>query len=119
METTPNTATSTTSNMGNASKMSGNIDQASGRMHDSINRASDAARPAVDRIASSAHSAVDSIAEAAYNAADSLGAKGGNLKEMQTRLMEDCNNYVRENPMTSLGIAAAAGFLLSRMISSR
>ncbi|HEX5538547.1 MAG TPA: hypothetical protein VFX01_02055 [Methylophilaceae bacterium] len=118
METTANTTTSGsgTSNTGN---VTGNIDKASNNMHDSIDRASDAARPAVDRIASSAHQAVDSIADAAYNAADTLGEKSGNLKEMQARFMEDCNNYVRENPMASLGIAAAAGFLLSRMISSR
>lgn len=111
METNPNT-------LGTSSKTD-NINQASSSMHDSIDRASDAARPAVDRIASSAHSAVDSIAAAAANAADSFGEKSGNFKEMQSQFMEDCNNYVRENPMASLGMAAAAGFLLSRVLSSR
>lgn len=117
METTPNTATSTTS-AGTTGK-NAKIDQTSARMHDGINHASEVARPAVDRIASSAHQAVDSVAEAAYSAAETLGEKGGNLKEMQARLMEDCNNYVRENPMAALGIAAATGFLLSRLLSSR
>ena len=116
METTSNTVTSG-ANAGTTGKS--NIDQTSTRMHDGINRASEAARPAVDRIASGAHQAVDSMAEAASHAAEAFGEKGTNLKEMQARFMEDCNNYVRENPMASIGIAAAAGFLLSRMLSSR
>jgi ElaB/YqjD/DUF883 family membrane-anchored ribosome-binding protein len=112
METTPNITN-------NTSNVTGKVDQASSSMHNSIDRASDAARPAVDRIASSAHQAVDNIAEAASHAADTLGEKSGQFKEVQARFMEDCNNYVRENPMASLGMAAAAGFLLSRMLSSR
>jgi ElaB/YqjD/DUF883 family membrane-anchored ribosome-binding protein len=34
-------------------------------------------------------------------------------------LTENCREYVRDNPVTSLGIAVAAGFLLSRLLSSR
>lgn len=33
--------------------------------------------------------------------------------------MENCRSYVRDNPIASLGIAVAAGFLLSRVISGR
>ena len=33
--------------------------------------------------------------------------------------MEDCRVYVRDNPITSVGIAGAAGFLLSRVLSGR
>jgi ElaB/YqjD/DUF883 family membrane-anchored ribosome-binding protein len=31
--------------------------------------------------------------------------------------MEQCRGYVRDNPIASLGIAIAAGFLLSRLLS--
>jgi len=34
-------------------------------------------------------------------------------------LMEECTAYVRSNPLAAIGIAAAAGFILSRVISSR
>lgn len=97
----------------------GSIDQTSNAAHDTINRVSDAARPAVDRVAASAHQAVDSIASAANRAADTLNVKTDQLKDTQQRLMESCSAYVQENPLAAIGIAVAAGFLLSRVISSR
>jgi ElaB/YqjD/DUF883 family membrane-anchored ribosome-binding protein len=95
------------------------VDQASTRAHDVIDKVSDASRPAVDRIASGAHQAVDKIASAAGQAADALGVKGEQLKNVQVRAMEQCRGYVRDNPVTAMGIAIAAGFVLSRLLSSR
>jgi ElaB/YqjD/DUF883 family membrane-anchored ribosome-binding protein len=34
-------------------------------------------------------------------------------------MSENCGSYVRENPLASLGIALAAGFVLARLINSR
>lgn len=76
------------------------------------------ARPAVERMASGAHQAVDSIAGAANEAVDTLSEKGGKLRDMQTRLVDNCSGYVQEHPMASIGIAIATGFLLSRLFSS-
>ena len=95
------------------------VDQASMGAHDVIDKVSDAARPVVGRIASGAHQAVDKIAGAAGQAAETLGVKGEQLKNAQVRAMEQCRGYVRNNPVTALGIAVAAGFLLSRLWSSR
>jgi len=41
------------------------------------------------------------------------------LKNAEQQAMEKCRSYVRDNPIASLGIAVAAGFLLSRVISGR
>jgi ElaB/YqjD/DUF883 family membrane-anchored ribosome-binding protein len=95
------------------------VDQASTGVHKTIDKVSDAARPAVDRIAAGAHQAVDKMAGAATQAAETLGVKGKQLKNAQVRLIEDCAGYVRDHPVTSLGIAVAAGFLLSRLLRSR
>ena len=95
------------------------IDQAGASAHSTIDKASDAARPAVDRLASGAHQAVDKIAGAAGQAVETLGIKGEQLSDAQARLAEAGRNYVRDNPMRALGIAIAAGFVLSRMFSSR
>ena len=95
------------------------VDQASTGAHDVIDKVSGAARPAVDRFASGAHQAVDKIASAASQAAETLGMKGAQLKNAQVRAMEQCRGYVRENPVTALGIAIAAGYLLSRLWRSR
>ncbi len=73
----------------------------------------------IDKASKSAHEAFDKIADAGSHAADALGEKGRELKNAEQELMENCCGYVRKNPMTSLGIAAAAGFLLSRLLSSR
>ena len=93
------------------------VDQASIGAHDAIDKVSDAARPVVDRIALGAHQTVDKIASAAGQAADTLGAKGQQLRNAQVRAMEQCRGYVRDHPVAALGIAAAAGFLLSRLVS--
>jgi ElaB protein len=95
------------------------IEQAGTGAHKAIDKVSDAARPAVDRMASGAHQAVDKAAAAAHQAADTLETKGNEIKEAQARLMSECSSYVRANPVMSLGIAVAAGFLLSRLLASR
>lgn len=95
------------------------LDQASAGAHKVIDKASDAARPVVDRLASGAHQAVDKIATAAGQAADTLGVNAEQLKNAQVKVMEQCRGYVRDHPMASLGIAIGAGFILSRLMSSR
>jgi ElaB/YqjD/DUF883 family membrane-anchored ribosome-binding protein len=72
-----------------------------------------------DKVSHSAHEAYDKIADATSQAAEALGKKGEQLKNAEQQIMEDCRVYVRDNPITSLGIAVAAGFLLSRVLSGR
>lgn len=95
--------------------MTSNLDEVSTGAHKTIEKLSEAARPAVDRIASGAHHAVDKLA----GAAETLGSKGEKLIALETRMMEEARAYVRENPVTSLGIAAGIGYLLSRALGSR
>ena len=73
----------------------------------------------IDKASNSAHEAVDKIASATNKAAEALGEKGEQLKNAEQQLVDNCRTYVRENPIASLGIAAAAGFLLSRLLSGR
>ena len=72
------------------------------------------ASTAVDRIASGVHYAVDRIAAAANSAADHLNVKGEDLLAAKDRWAQVCSSYVKDNPLTALGIAAAVGFLISR-----
>jgi ElaB/YqjD/DUF883 family membrane-anchored ribosome-binding protein len=73
----------------------------------------------IDTAAQSAHETVDKIANATTQAAEALGEKGKQLKNAEKQLLENCRSYVQDNPITSLGIAVAAGFLLSRVLSGR
>ena len=95
------------------------VNDASATAHSAIDKMSDAARPAVERLATGAHQAVDKIAGAASTAADSLAVKGEQLMDAHARMTEECRVYVRANPMAAVGIAVAAGFVLSRLFSAR
>ncbi|GAB6141622.1 hypothetical protein JCM14076_23510 [Methylosoma difficile] len=73
----------------------------------------------VDNAFTAAHEAVDKIASAASHAAEALDEKGEQLKNAEHRLVDNCNGYIRSNPIASIGIAVAAGFMLSRLLGSR
>ncbi|WP_296757499.1 hypothetical protein [Thioalkalivibrio sp.] len=73
----------------------------------------------VERVADSAHETVDKIADATHSAADAISEKGGQLQDLQEEWMENAREYINKNPVTSVGIAIAGGFLLSRLLSGR
>lgn len=73
----------------------------------------------IDKASHSAHEAVDKMANATNKAAEAIGEKGDQLKSAEQRLMENCRGYFRNNPLSSLGLAVAAGFFLSRLWSGR
>lgn len=91
---------------------------AANSVHNTINKAADAARPAVDRIAESAHSAVDRLATVASSAAESLSVRGAQIRDAQERVTTQARSYISAHPLATVGIAVAAGFLLSRLLSS-
>ena len=94
-------------------------DKATVAAHGAIDSAAEATRPALDHLVASAHETVDRVGVAATNAAGTLGVKGDQMNDGSARMMERAGVYVRENPVTSLGMAVAAGYILSRLFSSR
>jgi ElaB/YqjD/DUF883 family membrane-anchored ribosome-binding protein len=72
-----------------------------------------------DKASSYVHDAVDKITNATNHATEALEEKGEQLKNAEEHLVENCRSYIQSNPITSLGAAVAAGFLLSRLLSSR
>ena len=77
----------------------------------------------VDNAASNVHKAfdkaADGIADATTRAAQALEEKAGQLKVAQSRLADRCRTQVRDQPITSIGVAVAVGFLLSWLLSRR
>ena len=73
----------------------------------------------LDKVSNSAHEAFDKIASATNQAAEAFGEKGEQMKKAEKKLMKNCRGYIKDNPMTSVGIALATGFLLSRLLSRR
>jgi ElaB/YqjD/DUF883 family membrane-anchored ribosome-binding protein len=95
------------------------IDKASTRAHNVIDRVSEAAHPAMDRLSSGAHSTVDRAASAATLTTAAFVEKREQMRYVRVRAMEQTRGYVRANPVTSIGIAVAVGFLLSRLMRTR
>jgi len=80
-----------------------------------------------DELARSAHQAVDMIAESAVQAAEKIRAARASAqekfrsskalaREKTTAASENLRQYVVENPMTALGLALAAGVILSALM---
>lgn len=117
--TSADSPTSSGGGNGNGSGVARTVSDASATAHSTIDKVSNAARPAVDRLATGAHQAVDKIAGAATTAAESLVVKTEQLKNAHARMTEECRVYVRANPLAAVGVAALAGFVLSRLFRSR
>jgi ElaB/YqjD/DUF883 family membrane-anchored ribosome-binding protein len=100
-------------------KLDDGADKASAATHQTIDSISENARPALDHLVSSAHVAVDRAATTATQAAAALGDKGDQLMDGGKRMLEQVEGYVREHPVTSLGLALATGYILSRLSTSR
>lgn len=73
----------------------------------------------VDRLSQTAHQAVDRAASAAASYAERFGEKGEQWMQMPQDWLDTARDYVRENPLQAIGMAAAAGYLLSILMRSR
>jgi ElaB/YqjD/DUF883 family membrane-anchored ribosome-binding protein len=63
-----------------------------------------------------AHEAMDEMTGRVQDMTQRLGEHGEEWMARSDEMMESMRGYVRERPMVSIGIAAAVGFLLSRML---
>jgi ElaB/YqjD/DUF883 family membrane-anchored ribosome-binding protein len=87
--------------------------------HETVDKIADAARPAVDKLAGSAHQAVDKMTSLASSAAATFDQKRVQLNTASAELVDNARTYVRANPIAAISIAAAVGFILSRVLKSR
>lgn len=72
-----------------------------------------------DKAANLAHEAFDTVADATHQATEAIGKKGERLKHAEQRLMKDCRGYIRVNPIMSLAVTTAVGFVLGHLFSRR
>jgi ElaB/YqjD/DUF883 family membrane-anchored ribosome-binding protein len=80
---------------------------------------SEKAHAGIDRFTSSAHNTVDRVASAASSAAERFHVADSKFAHSAQEWKEQTCSYVRAHPMTAVGIAVAAGYLLSRLTHSR
>lgn len=75
------------------------------------------AHAGVDKVTQGAHDTIDRVASAATHAAERF--TDGRLAHTAHEWRASTTSYVREHPLTAVGIAIAAGYLLSRLTSFR
>jgi ElaB/YqjD/DUF883 family membrane-anchored ribosome-binding protein len=78
-----------------------------------MNHTADTLRPALDQLMASLHGAVDRLNHVASQTAEQLAHSGERIKDAQQRVVGGARSYVRTQPLTTVGVAVAAGFLLS------
>jgi ElaB/YqjD/DUF883 family membrane-anchored ribosome-binding protein len=64
----------------------------------------------------STHKQIDRVSDGAHRVVDHLGEKADELMEMKEDWVEATAGYVREHPVAALGIALAAGYVLSALM---
>lgn len=109
----------TTSAEDQDSKLAQTVDKATAGAHHKIDSASAASGPAVDRMVHNAHATVDSIGGLATHAVEALDLKGEQLTKAKNQVIKATDDYVHAHPIVSIGLAVAAGYLISRALSSR
>ncbi|HEX7030210.1 MAG TPA: DUF883 C-terminal domain-containing protein [Gammaproteobacteria bacterium] len=85
---------------------------------DSTRRTQARAHETVDRAARGVHDTVDRFADAANRTMEHMNERGEKFSETRDRMMAETRSYVQAHPIASIGIAVAAGFLLSRLMRS-
>ncbi len=114
--TTSNTgysgAVSGTATMGNTGKLE--ADRAADSAHSSVDYVSQGAHDTVDRISSTAGSAFDRARSTAGDVEATAQSKYEDL--MNSEWAETVRDEVRARPLAAVGIALAAGLLISRLL---
>lgn len=88
-------------------------------LHGAIDRAADLAQPTADRLAGKAHAGVDRVGDKIELATETLSDRRKQVNEAYRHFTESSRLQVRSNPITSVLLAAAAGYALSKLFGSR
>jgi len=77
-----------------------------------------AAHETVERVAERAHDVVDRARDAAARTAENLASRGDQMGEMTEEWVQTARSYMQQHPVATITMAVAAGFLLSKILSS-
>lgn len=80
-----------------------------------VDRAAQAAHHTIDRVAAKAGPALDKLRSVAASASDSLHAKASDVSHMPEQWAQSSRSYIRENPLTAVGLGLVVGILLGKL----
>ncbi len=82
-----------------------------------IDRAADAVHGTVDRLSDGAKNVDERMRNQAHQIASKAGSVAADARSHSEKLINDVSGYVKTNPMTSVGVALAAGVLIHKIFS--
>jgi len=92
------------------------VQDASDRAQDYLDRASQSASSGMDRMTDTARRSVDTAADTAKAGLDWAASKASRLRERNGALVSAVTDSDTSRPMVAIGIAAAIGYLLGRIM---
>ena len=95
------------------------VQDMSDRAQDYLDRASQTASSSMDRMTDTARRSVDSAAESAKAGLDWAADKASTLRERNMAMLDTVTDQVTARPIVAIGVAAALGYLIGRMMSGR
>jgi ElaB/YqjD/DUF883 family membrane-anchored ribosome-binding protein len=102
-----------------AEKVQPTADRLASSAHATVDKMAEKVPPTADRLAGAAHTAVDRVADTATQVSQKAASGAKELSAAYTRFAESGRNYVRTSPATSVLLAVAAGYGLSKLLGSR
>ena len=94
------------------------VQDVSDRAQDYLDSAARTASSSMDRMTDTARRTVDTAAESAKAGLDWAADKASTLRERNMALVNTVTDQVTARPIVAIGIAAALGYLIGRMMSS-
>jgi ElaB/YqjD/DUF883 family membrane-anchored ribosome-binding protein len=88
-------------------------------LHSAIDKANEKIPAAAERLASQAHAGVDKMADGIERMGETLDKKRESLGVAYKRFAESGRTYVRKSPATSVLVALAAGYAVSKLFGMR
>ena len=92
------------------------LQDAGDRAQDYLDRASQTASDRMDRVADTARRGVDTATESAKAGLEWASDQASMLRDRNTALVNAVTDTVSARPLMAIGIAAAAGYLLGRIM---
>lgn len=86
---------------------------------DVLNRVASTAHQAVDRVVGAAGPALEKLRGSASSAGEAMKAKADQFGAMEEQWISSARNYVRENPLAAVAIAAAVGLIIGKVTGGR
>ncbi|HJU22387.1 MAG TPA: hypothetical protein VJ891_07745 [Casimicrobiaceae bacterium] len=92
------------------------VQDASDRAQDYVDRATQAASSGMDKVTDTARRTVDTATQSARAGLDWASDTASTLREKNTALVNAVTDTVTSRPLIAIGIAAAIGYVLGRLM---